>query len=105
MQESTLEGDRWETEVEKDLHSSSHEVPRVSVSTTDSTSDPLTVAGGTGTYDADTGTDFGLLENYTKGPNKHPHTWRRLCSSVLCTRSYIDFFFFCVLCIRSLWRI
>lgn len=87
MQESTLERDRWETEVQKDLHSSSHEVPRVSVSMTGSTSDPSSVAGRTGTYDTDTGTDFGLLESYTKGPNKHPQTWRHLCSSVLCTRS------------------
>lgn len=72
MQDSTFERELWETEMEKDLHSSSHEVLQLSVST--ASSDPSTVAGGTGTYDTDTGTDFGLLESYTEGvPKKHSH--------------------------------
>lgn len=68
-QESTVKRDLWDTEMEKDLRSSSHEVPQLSVSTTASTSDP-----STGTYDTDTGVDFGLPESYTEGiTKKHPH--------------------------------
>lgn len=67
MQDSTLDRELWESEVPGDLRSSSHGASQLSVGTTSSTSVASTVAGATGTYDTDTGTDFGLLESYSQG--------------------------------------
>lgn len=67
MQDSTLDRERWESEVDTDLHSSSHGAAQLLGGTTSSTSHASTVAGTTGTYDTDTGTDFGLLGSYSQG--------------------------------------
>lgn len=71
----------WETKMEEELHPSSHQVLQLSVSTTAPASHPPTAAGGTGTFDTDTGTDFGLLESYTKGVSqkRSQHRVRERC--------------------------
>lgn len=61
-----------------DLRSSSHGATQRSVGPTSSTSDTSAVAGATGTYDTDTGTDFGLLGSFSQeGSQEEEGGWGR----------------------------
>lgn len=64
VQEGVVQEQPWETEMDRD------KAIRLSAGPSGSTSGPSTAAGGTGTYDTDTGTDFGMLESYSKGARK-----------------------------------
>ncbi|KAM9361338.1 uncharacterized protein podxl2 [Symphorus nematophorus] len=78
-----LERELWEAEGEEDAHASGYGGLHPSITTTSTTSTATstsTAAGGdvvgTATPETDTGTDFGLLESYTKDETEEEETER-----------------------------